>query len=72
MGVMPEPAAKPTRWMARGRRTTKRPSGGMQASTVPTCNWVLAQVENRPPGTWRTPTSMSPLWANCAGVLQME
>jgi hypothetical protein len=28
-GVMPEPAAKPTRWMARFFLTTKRPSGGI-------------------------------------------
>jgi hypothetical protein len=29
MGVMPEPAAKPTRWIARFFLITKRPSGGI-------------------------------------------
>jgi hypothetical protein len=35
MGVMPEPAAKPTRWMARFFLTTKRPSGGITWSVSP-------------------------------------
>ena len=57
---MPEPAAKPTRWMARCFLTVKRPSGGITSSLVPAFRVCAAQLENRPPSTGRMPISSSP------------
>ena len=59
MGVMPEPAAKPTRCSARGLRMVKRPSGGITARVSPGRSWVAAQLENMPPSIGRMPTSSS-------------
>ena len=62
MGVMPEPAAKPTRCSARGFLMVKRPSGGITASLSPAFNCVAAQFENTPPSMGRMPTSSSFAW----------
>ncbi len=62
MGVMPEPAAKPTRCSARGFLIVHRPSGGITASVSPALSCVVAQLENRPPSIGRMPTSSSRAW----------
>jgi hypothetical protein len=61
MGVMPEPAAKPTRWMARCFLTTKRPSGGI--------TWIVAGLEGlgRPVGEQAASTGRMPISSSPAG-----
>ena len=70
MGVMPEPAAKPTRCRARGLCTVKRPSGGITDSVSPALSAVAAQLENTPFSTGRMPSVSSP-WrvSRLAGLL---
>ena len=60
MGVMPDPAAKPTRWRAPSTRGLKRPSGGITSITLPGCSACTAQRENSPPSIGLMPTSISP------------
>ena len=57
---MPEPAAKPTRWIARCFLTVKRPSGGITDRVWPAFTAVAAQFENTPSTTGRIPISISP------------
>jgi hypothetical protein len=67
---MPEPAAKPTRWMARCFFTTKRPSGGMTLNVSPALIDCAAQLEKTPPSTGRMPISSSPaLLSRLRGLL---
>ena len=72
IGVMPDPAAKPTRCSARGFLMTKRPSGGITASVSPAFSCVAAQLENRPPSIGRMPTSSCLCWLYLLLVLQIE
>ncbi len=69
---MPEPAAKPTRWMARCFLTTKRPSGGMTSSVSPAFSDCAAQLEKTPPATGRMPISSSPALASRLRGLLIE
>jgi len=72
MGVMPEPAAKPTRCRARGLCTVKRPSGGITRSASPAFSSVAAQFENTPPSTGRMPSVSSPCCVSRLRGLLME
>ena len=69
---MPEPAAKPTRWIARFFLITKRPSGGITCRVSPALMARAAQFENRPPSTGRMPISSSPLRASRLRGLLIE
>ena len=60
IGVMPEPAANPTRWRAPATRGLKRPSGGITSSVTPARKLSTAQRENSPPSIGLMPTSISP------------
>jgi hypothetical protein len=72
MGVIPEPAAKPTRCSARGRFEVKRPSGGITASVSPDFSRVAAQFEKTPPSIGRMPISNSPSRASRLWAQQIE
>ena len=69
---MPEPAAKPTRWIARGLWMVKRPSGGITRSVSPDRSCVAAQLENTPPSTGRMPSVTSPCVASRLRGLLIE